>query len=64
MKAVLADHGQTLFYIPGRVVHHAAQTYRGEAKTDAKDASIIADQARVRRDLEAVRVPDDVTEPS
>ncbi|GAA4136814.1 IS110 family transposase [Leifsonia shinshuensis] len=61
MKAVLADHGQTLFYIPGRVVHHAAQTYRGEAKTDAKDASIIADQARVRRDLEAVRVPDDVT---
>lgn len=61
MKAVLADHGQTLFYIPGRVVHHASQTYRGEAKTDAKDASIIADQARVRRDLEAVRVPDDVT---
>ena len=61
MNAVLADHGQTLLYIPGRVVHHASQTYRGEAKTDAKDASIIADQARIRRDLEAVRVPDDVT---
>jgi transposase len=25
--------------------------YRGEGKTDARDAAIIADQARVRRDL-------------
>ncbi|MBO1739656.1 IS110 family transposase [Leifsonia sp. TF02-11] len=61
MKSVLADHGQTLCYIPGRVVAHASHAYRGEAKTDAKDAAIIADQARVRRDLEVLRLPDDIT---
>lgn len=61
MRAVLADHGQTLCYIPGQAMHHASHTYRGEAKTDAKDASIIADQARIRRDLEPIRTPDDIT---
>ena len=61
MKSMLADHGQTLCYIPGRVIHSASLAYRGEAKTDAKDAAIIADQARIRRDLETIRIPDDVT---
>jgi transposase len=37
-------------------VHHAAATYRGDGKTDAKDARIIADQARMRTDLQPVRV--------
>ena len=58
--ALLAAHEQQLLYIPGRIVHHAAATYRGDGKTDAKDARIIADQARMRTDLQPVRVPGQV----
>src|SRR5579859_7268610 len=35
---------QRLLYIPGRTVYHASGGYRGDGKTDAKDAAIIADQ--------------------
>ena len=56
--ALLAAHAQRLFYIPGRIIHHAATTYRGDGKTDAKDARIIADQARMRTDLQPVRASD------
>ena len=59
--ALLRDHGQTLLYIPGRIIHHAAATYQGEGKTDAKDAAIIADQARMRRDLHPVRTGDQIS---
>ncbi|WP_326757522.1 IS110 family transposase [Streptomyces phaeochromogenes] len=59
--AVLLTHDQPLIYIPGRMVNRAAGGYRGEGKTDAKDASIIADQARMRRDLHPFRPGDDVT---
>src|SRR5215213_4697202 len=55
---LLASHSQRLLYIPGRVVHHAAATYQGSGKTDAKDARIIADQARMRTDLQPVREAD------
>jgi len=41
--SLLGDHGQQVLYIPGKIVHHAAATFRGEGKTDAKDAQIIAD---------------------
>jgi transposase len=58
--AILAGNGQALLYIPGRTVHHAARTYRGDGKTDAKDAGIIADQARMRRDLNPVRGGDEI----
>ncbi|MEU1973734.1 IS110 family transposase [Microbacterium sp. NPDC019599] len=58
--ALLAAHGQQLLYIPGRIVHHAAATYRGDGKTDAKDARIIADQARMRTDLQPVRIANQV----
>ena len=51
---------QRLLYIPGRTVHHAAGSYRGEGKTDAKDAAVIADQARMRRDLQPLRPGDDI----
>lgn len=57
---LLAAHGQQLLYLPGRIVHHAAATYRGDGKTDAKDARIIADQARMRTDLQPVRGADQV----
>lgn len=59
--SLLAGHGQQLLYIPGRIVHHAAATYRGDGKTDAKDAKIIADQARMRTDLQPVRGADQVS---
>lgn len=57
----VARHGQQVFYIPGRIVHHAAATYRGDGKTDAKDARIIADQARMRTDLQPVRGGDQIS---
>ncbi|GAB6925998.1 IS110 family transposase [Rhodococcus erythropolis] len=59
--ALMADRNQRLHYIPGRVVHHAAGGYRGDSKTDAKDAAIIADQARMRRDLHPVRAGDEIS---
>ncbi|WP_350006173.1 IS110 family transposase [Pseudarthrobacter sp. WHRI 8279] len=57
---LLAAHAQQLLYIPGRIVHHAAATYRGDGKTDAKDARIIADHARMRTDLQPVRGADQI----
>jgi transposase len=58
--ALLSAHDQRLLYIPGRIVHHAAATYRGDGKTDAKDARILADQARMRTDLQPVRRADQI----
>ncbi|WP_435059568.1 IS110 family transposase [Streptomyces sp. bgisy060] len=55
---LLLNHGQQLVYIPGLAVNRAAAGYRGTGKTDAKDATVIADQARMRRDLSTLR-PDD-----
>lgn len=45
---------------PGLAVHRASATYRGEGKTDAKDAFVIADQARIRRDLGLLRPGDEI----
>lgn len=60
MIGLLAGHGQHLLYIPGRTVNRAASGYRGEGKTDAKDAAIIADQARMRRDPHPMRADDEL----
>lgn len=59
--ALLVGHGQDILYIPGRTVHHASKIYRGEGKTDAKDAAVIADQARMRTDLQPLRAGDEVS---
>ncbi len=59
--ALLIGHGQDILYIPGRAVHHASKIYRGEGKTDAKDAAVIADQARMRTDLQPLRAGDDIS---
>lgn len=59
--ALLVTHGQELVYIPGLAVNRATDSYRGAGKTDARDAHIIADQARMRRDLEPIRPGDDPT---
>lgn len=59
--ALLIGHGQNILYIPGRTVHHASKIYRGEGKTDAKDAAVIADQARMRTDLQPLRAGDEIS---
>lgn len=48
---LLLSHDQPMTYLTGLAVHRASATYRGEGKTDERDAFVIADQARVRRDL-------------
>ncbi|MBB5802214.1 transposase [Saccharothrix ecbatanensis] len=58
--ALLINHDQRLLYIPGRAVHHASGGYRGSGKSDAKDAFIIADQARMRRDLHPMTASDEI----
>jgi transposase len=58
--AVLVNHDQPLLYIPGRTVHHASGSYRGSGKSDAKDAFIIADQARMRRDPHPLTAGDEI----
>lgn len=60
MIALLTDNGQQVRCIPGRTVHHASGSYRGDGKSDAKDAFVIADQARMRRDLVPVHRGDDI----
>lgn len=57
LQALLAAHGQQVLYVPGRTVNRMAGAYRGEAKTDARDAYVIAETVRHRRDLTAVDVP-------
>jgi len=54
MLALLAQAGQALRYASGRVVAAMSSAYAGEGKTDAKDAYVIADTARLRRDLAVV----------
>ncbi|MGC0375206.1 IS110 family transposase [Streptomyces sp. SAI-229] len=57
LLALLAAHGQQAVYVPGRTVNRMAGAYRGEAKTDARDAYIIAETARHRRDFATIEVP-------
>ncbi|GHI40043.1 hypothetical protein Sviol_44510 [Streptomyces violascens] len=56
---ILLNHDQPLHYISGRAIHRASEAYRGEGKTDAKDAAVIADQVRIRRDLNPLHTGDE-----
>jgi transposase len=47
--AVAARRGTPVAYIPGLVMRRAADLYPGEAKTDRRDAFVLADTARMRR---------------
>jgi len=47
--AVAARTGVPVAYVPGLVMRRAADLYPGEAKTDRRDAFVIADTARTRR---------------
>jgi transposase len=51
LLALLWERAQRVLYIPGLTVDRARDAYRGESKTDAKDAHVIADQARMRSGL-------------
>src|SRR5215216_6015125 len=51
LLALLWERNQRVFYVPGLTVDRARDAYRGESKTDARDARVIADQARMRPDL-------------
>ncbi|WP_256341620.1 IS110 family transposase [Streptomyces sp. TLI_105] len=57
---LLLDHGQPMAYLTGLAVHQASAGYRGQGKTDAKDAFVIADQARMRNDLGRLRPGDEI----
>jgi transposase len=47
--AVARARGVPVAYVPGLVMRRAADLYPGEAKTDKRDAYIIADTGRTRR---------------
>ena len=51
LLALLWANHQQVVYVPGRAVNRAADGYPREGKTDARDARVIADQARLRRDF-------------
>jgi len=53
---LLPRQDQPIAYLTGLAVHRASDTNRGEGKTDAY---VIADQARVRRDLGVLRLGDE-----
>jgi transposase len=51
LLALLWERNQRVLYIAGLTVDRARDAYRGESKTDARDAHVIADQARMRPHL-------------
>ena len=62
LEAVLLERGEKIFHVPGVAVNRARDAYPGEAKTDAKDARVIADQLRLRRGaLKEVRPGEEAT---
>lgn len=63
LLALLWERDQRVLYFPGLAVDRAREAYPGESKTDAREAYVIADQARMRSNL-AQLVPgeDDLAE--
>jgi transposase len=55
LVGLLAAADQPVADVPGRMVNRMAGAFAGEAKTDAKDALVIAQTARMRQDLRAAR---------
>lgn len=60
LVTVLLGADQSVVYVPGRVVNTMTGAFRGEGKTDAKDARVIAETARLRGDLAEVTMPDEL----
>ncbi|MEU5614961.1 IS110 family transposase, partial [Streptomyces sparsogenes] len=60
--AVARDAGCKVAYLPGLAMRRIADLYPGEAKTDAKDAAVIADAARTMpHTLRSLEVTDEIT---
>jgi transposase len=55
LLALLWERNQRVLYVPGLTVDRARDAYRGESKTDARDARVIADQSRMRSDLSELK---------
>jgi transposase len=60
LLAVLVSTRGQVTYVPGRVVNRMTGAFGGEAKTDARDARVIAETARLRRDLTQLATPDEL----
>jgi hypothetical protein len=60
LVTLLLTAGQKVFYLSGHMVNRACDGYHGEGKTDARDAAVIADQPRMRRDLRPVLAEDEL----
>ena len=58
LLTLLWERDQEVLYVPGIAVDRARDAYRAGAKTDARDARLIADQARMRKDLGSLRPTD------
>jgi Transposase len=54
LLTMLRHADQSVRYASGRLVSAMSAAYTGEGKTDAKDAYVIAETARLRRDLTAI----------
>jgi transposase len=54
LLALLSRAGQPVRYASGRLVSVMSQAFTGEGKTDAKDAFVIAETARLRTDLPVI----------
>ncbi|MFK8844163.1 IS110 family transposase [Streptomyces sp. Ac-502] len=60
--AVARDAGCQVAYLPGLAMRRIADLYPGEAKTDAKDAAVIADAARTMpHTLRSLEPTDEIT---
>jgi transposase len=61
LEAMLAEAGLRLVHVSGPAVNRARQGTRGgESTSDPRDARVIADRVRTRRDLRPVRTPTEV----
>jgi transposase len=60
LLTLLAQAGQSVRYASGRMIAAMSAAFAGEGKTDAKDAYVIAQTARMRRDLTAIDAESDL----
>lgn len=60
LVSLLTAGGHEVRYASGRLVAAMTAAYTGEGKTDAKDAYVIAETARLRRDLPVVATDTDL----
>lgn len=60
LSAMLLAAGQRVVHVPGLAVNRARQgTTGGETKSDPRDARVIAEQVRSRRDLRSIAVEEE-----